>query len=89
MKQLDAPDALIETADTAVNSQQARRVPIVAFSRSALRKAIETVHDCVLGALNTATAVATDTRAAAVQETHHQLVTAATALAHSGYGPGT
>ena len=89
LKQLDAPDALIETADTAVNSQQARRVPIVAFSRSALRKAIETVHDCVLGALNTATAVATDTRAAAVQETHHQLVTAATALAVSSEsGPG-
>ena len=89
LKQLDAPDALIETADAAVNSQQARRLPIVAFSRSALRKAIEMVHDCVLGALNTATAVATDTRAAAVQETHHQLVTAATALAVSSEsGPG-
>lgn len=76
---LEAPDDLIEAADSVVSTPQQRRKPIESHARVRLRKAIEITAECVTRALNVAVAEAGDARAAVAQEVKHQLVSVARA----------
>ncbi|MQY28420.1 AAA family ATPase [Nocardia aurantia] len=90
LARLESPEDVIEYADDTVSTAQQRRHPIVSNARAKLRKAVESVAECVSEALHTTMASGNDSPAAATQEARHNLIDAARAVGLTAEvtGPG-
>lgn len=77
---LESPDDVIEAADVEVNTAQQRRHRIVSHARVRLRRAIDSVVDCIGDALRAFVVAGADSQAAVVREAQRNLASAASAV---------
>jgi hypothetical protein len=89
---LGSPDELIEAADEAVNTPAQRRNEIVAHARTALKKDIDLVTDCLREALRAEAALPGDAQSVAARDVGQRLVETAESFLETHTeerGPGT